>query len=134
MAMGTNIKTYYQGTWHDGDRMIMNAADHGAWLGTTVFDGARMFDGLAPDLGAHCARINRSAEALMITPTVETADMVEMVREGLKRYPAGAPVYIRPMYWALEGGDLGIVPKTGATGFAISLEEMPMPPPRPPAP
>lgn len=35
---------------------------------------------------------------------------------------------IRPMYWALEGGDLGIVPRPGATGFAICLEEIPMAP------
>ncbi|KIN63712.1 Branched-chain amino acid aminotransferase [Sulfitobacter noctilucicola] len=129
MATGTNIKTFFDGTWHDGDRMVMNAADHGAWLGTTVFDGARLFDGLSPDLEKHCARINRSAEALMITPTVSTEEMVETVREGLKSYNKNQPVYIRPMYWALAGDDLGIVPRAGATGFAISLEEIPMAPP-----
>jgi branched-chain amino acid aminotransferase len=64
----------------------------------------------------------------MITPTVEAADMVEIVWEGLRAYPKEAALYIRPMYWALDGGDLGIVPKEGATGFAISLEEIPMPP------
>ncbi|KIN60194.1 Branched-chain amino acid aminotransferase [Sulfitobacter noctilucae] len=126
MATGTNIKTYYDGAWHDGDRMVINAADHGAWLGTTVFDGARLFDGLSPDLEKHCARINRSAEALMITPTVSTNDMVAMIREGLASYAKDQPVYIRPMYWALEGDELGIVPRPGATGFAISLEEIPM--------
>jgi branched-chain amino acid aminotransferase len=62
----------------------------------------------------------------MITPTVSTDDMVEIVREGLAAYPKDAAIYIRPMYWAIEGGDLGIVPKPGATGFAISLEEIPM--------
>jgi branched-chain amino acid aminotransferase len=129
MATGTNIKTYFEGKWHDGDRMIMNAADHGAWLGTTVFDGARLFDGLYPDLEKHCARINRSAEALMITPTVRTEYMIEMVREGLASYRKDQSVYIRPMYWALEGDDLGIVPREGATGFAICLEEIPMAPP-----
>jgi branched-chain amino acid aminotransferase len=30
----------------------MRAADHGAWQGTTVFDGARYVDGIAPDLMA----------------------------------------------------------------------------------
>ncbi len=129
MATGTNIKTYFDGTWHDGDVSIIKAADHGAWLGTTVFDGARLFDGLSPDLEAHCARINRSARALMITPTVEVADMVAMVREGLESYPRDVAVYIRPMYWALEGDELGIVPREGATGFAISLEQIPMAPP-----
>ena len=129
MATGTHIKTYFEGAWHDGDLMIMKAADHGSWLGTTVFDGARLFDGLAPDLEAHCARINRSAAALMITPTVKTSDMVALVREGLKSYPRDVAVYIRPMYWALEGDDLGVVPRPGATGFAISLEQIPMAPP-----
>jgi len=129
MATGTNIKTYYNGAWHDGDQMIMTAADHGAWLGTTVFDGARLFDGLAPDVEAHCARINRSARALMITPTVETEDMIEIVREGLKSYSKDQAVYIRPMYWALAGDELGIVPREGATGFAVCLEEIPMAPP-----
>lgn len=129
MATGTNIHTYFEGTWHKGDLSVMKAADHGAWLGTTVFDGARLFDGLAPDVEAHCARINRSAAALMITPTVDADRMVEIVREGLAFYPKGAAVYIRPMYWALAGDELGIIPLKDATGFAISLEEIPMAPP-----
>ena len=126
MATGTDIRTYFEGTWHEGDIPVMKAADHGSWLGTTVFDGARMVDGLIPDIEAHCARVNRSAKALMIDPTVEADAMVEIVREGLSAYAPGTAVYIRPMYWALEGGDLGIVPKPGATGFCISLEAIPM--------
>ncbi|MEJ2028542.1 MAG: branched-chain amino acid aminotransferase [Maritimibacter sp.] len=128
MATGTNIRTYFEGTWHEGDAMIMRAADHGSWLGTTVFDGARYFDGIAPDLEAHLARVNRSAEALMITPSVTTEEMLEITWEGLRLYPKEAAVYIRPMYWAIEGGDLGIVPKPGSTGFAISLEVIPLAP------
>ena len=128
MATGTNVSTYFNGAWHDEDAMIMRAADHGSWLGTTVFDGARQFEGVTPDLEAHCARVNRSAEALMITPTVTTDEMIEITREGLARYAPGTPVYIRPMYWALEGGDLGVAPKQGETGFAVCLEEIPMAP------
>lgn len=128
MATGTHIRTYFDGQWHDGDVMIMRAADHGSWLGTTVFDGARYVNGMAPDLDAHCARVNHSAKALMITPTVATADMVALVREGLEAYGPDEAVYIRPMYWALDGGDLGVNPKEGATGFAICLEAIPMAP------
>ncbi|MCJ7871267.1 branched-chain amino acid aminotransferase [Phaeobacter sp. J2-8] len=128
MATGTDIRTYFQGQWHDGDLAVMKAADHGSWLGTTVFDGARMVNGLTPDLDRHCARVNRSAEALMITPTVSPDDMVAIIREGLASYAPGTAVYIRPMYWALEGDFLGIVPKAGVTGFAISLEAIPMAP------
>jgi branched-chain amino acid aminotransferase len=129
MATGTDIRTWFGGRWHDGDVPIMRAADHGSWLGTSVFDGARRFEGVAPDLAAHCERVNRSAEALMITPTMSTDAMVEIAREGLKLYPADQAVYIRPMYWALDGDDLGVAPKVGATGFAMCLEAIPMAPP-----
>lgn len=128
MATGTNIRTYFEGRWHDGDVPVMRAADHGMWLGSSVFDGARWFDGRVPDLAAHCARVNRSAEALMITPTVSPEDMVQIVEEGLKAYRPDEAVYIRPMYWALDGGPLGVLPKTGATGFAVCLEQIPMAP------
>jgi len=128
MATGTNLRTYFEGQWHDGDIAVMKAADHGSWLGTTVFDGARMAHGLVPDLERHLDRVNRSAEALMITPTVATDEMLNIVREGLRAYPKDAAVYIRPMYWALEGGDLGVAPKPGATGFCVSLEQIPLAP------
>jgi branched-chain amino acid aminotransferase len=128
MAAGTNIKTYFNGAWHDGNVAIMSAADHGAWLGSNVFDGARYFDGVAPDLEAHCERVNRSAEALMITPTVSTSDMVQIVWEGLKTCPPEKPVYIRPMYWGIDLG-FSIVPDPDKTGFCICLEEIPMAPP-----
>jgi len=128
MATGTDIRTYFNGQWHDGDLPIMRAADHGAWLGSTVFDGARYVNGMAPDLEAHCARVNRSAEALMITPTVATQEMVGIVREGLAAYPRDTAVYIRPMYWGIDGDPTAIIPSRDSTGFAICLEAIPMPP------
>lgn len=128
MATGTNIRTYFNGQWHSGDVPVMKAADHGAWLGSTVFDGARYVNGMAPDLEAHCARVNRSAEALMITPTVATQEMVGLIREGLATYPRAAAVYIRPMYWGIDGDPTAIIPSPDSTGFAICLEEIPMPP------
>ncbi|ETD80543.1 branched-chain amino acid aminotransferase [Rhodobacter capsulatus] len=128
MAFGTNIRTWFEGRWHEGDVAVMRAADHGIWQGSSVFDGARLFDGLVPDLDLHCARVNRSAAALMITPTIDPAEMVGIAREGLRKYAKGAAVYVRPMYWALDGSDLGVAPQEGATGFALCLEEVPMPP------
>lgn len=126
MAVGNNIRTFFNGTWHDQDMPIMKAADHGSWLGTTVFDGARYFEGIAPDLEAHCARLNRSAEALMVRPTVSTLVMVEIVKEGLKAFSNTSAVYIRPMYWAIDGDQTAIVPRPDETGFAVCLEEIAM--------
>lgn len=128
MATGTNINTWYDGAWHRGDVMVMRAADHGAWLGSGVFDGARYFNGCAPDLLAHCQRVNRSAEAMMLKPSVTAEDMVDIVAEGLKNYAPDAAVYIRPMYWGISGDVTAIVPDPGEVGFAISLEEIPMAP------
>ena len=126
MATGTKIRTYFNGTWHDEDVPIMRAADHGSWLGSSVFDGARFFDGRAPDLLAHCERVNRSAQALMITPTLKAAEILEIAREGLKAYDPSEAVYIRPMYWALDGDATAIVPNANTTGFALCLEAIPM--------
>lgn len=128
MAVGKNIRTYFNGTWQDEDLPVMRAADHGSWLGSSVFDGARFVNGLAPDLVAHCARVNRSAEALMLTPTVSTEDMVAIVWDGLKAFAPGAAVYIRPMYWGIHGDASAIAPSPDETGFAICLEEIPMAP------
>ena len=128
MATGNNILTYINGTWHTGNIPIINAADHGAWLGSNVFDGARYFNGVAPDLLAHCQRVNNSAEALMLKPSVEANDMVEIIWEGLKQYEADAAVYIRPMYWAIDGDLTAIVPNQESIGFAICLEQIPLAP------
>ena len=48
MAVGTNIWTWWDGRWQQGDIPVMKAADHGTWLGTLVFDGARAFEGQRP--------------------------------------------------------------------------------------
>lgn len=129
MSFGKNIRTWFEGQWHEGDIPVMRAADHGLWQGSNVFDGARLFDGLIPDLDSHMARVNRSAAALMITPTIETEAMVEFAREGLRKYEKGAAVYVRPMYWAVNASELGVSPAQNSTNFALCLEEVPMPDP-----
>ncbi|WP_435141180.1 branched-chain amino acid aminotransferase [Pseudopelagicola sp. nBUS_19] len=126
MAVGTNIRTYFNGSWYDGDAPIIRAADHGAWLGSNAFDGARFFDGMVPDLDKHCARVNQSAKALMLKPTVAVGEMIDIIREGVKAYNQRSAVYIRPMYWGIGGDITAIVPSQDETGFAICLEQIPL--------
>ena len=128
MAVGDVIWTWFKGDWHQGDLPIMNAADHGTWLGSLVFDGARAFDGLAPDLEPHMARVNASARVMGLNPTLTTDELVALVRDGLARFDPGAPVYIRPMYWSTEGGRGVVVPDPDSTAFSLCLEQVPMPP------
>ncbi len=126
MASGKNIKTYFNGTWHDGDKYILRAADHGAWLGSSVFDGARFFEGATPDLLLHCERVNNSAKAMMLDPAVTPDEMVEIIKEGLSSFDKSTSVYIRPMYWALDGAESLVLPKENSTAFSICLEQIPM--------
>ncbi len=122
MAFGSKVRTYFNGTWHDGDVPVMGAADHGAWLGSSVFDGARYFDGVAPDLLAHCRRVNASAEALMLTPSVSAEEMVEIIWDGIRGFDWDDAIYLRPMYWGIDGDKTAIVPE-GMAKFAVCLEE-----------
>lgn len=106
--------------------MVMRAADHGSWLGSSVFDGARYFQGAAPDLLAHFERVNRSAEALMLTPSKTPQEMMDLTAEGLQRYRPEDAIYIRPMYWGIDGDHTAIVPDSDTVGFALVLEQIPM--------
>lgn len=126
MASGINIRTFFEGKWHEGNIPVMRAADHGAWLGSTVFDGARYFDGMAPDLDLHSARVNRSAEAMLLTPTMAAQEIEGIAREGFKLYDKNAALYVRPMYWGVEDDGYGLGPHKDYTGFALCLEEIPM--------
>lgn len=42
MAENRAMRTYYKGEWHEGDVRILGAASHATWLGSLVFDGARL--------------------------------------------------------------------------------------------
>lgn len=128
MALLPNRKilTWFEGEWHEGNVLILGAADHGTWLGTMIFDGARAFEGVTPDLDMHCARANHSAVAMGMRPTMETGRMVELAREGVARFPKESALYIRPMYWSREGGASTVDPDPESTAFALCLEEAAM--------
>ncbi len=129
MALGKTIWTYFKGTWHEGDIPVMNAADHATWLGTLVFDGARRFDGVSPDLDRHCQRVNNSALTMGLKPMVSTSDMVALCEEGMANFAPDDSIYIRPMYWSTDGGVSAVLADPESTVFAICLESLPMPAP-----
>lgn len=129
MAFGTHIRTFFEGRWHEGDIPVMRAADHGIWQGSSVFDGARWFEGVTPDLDRHAARLNHSAEAMLITPLLTGEEIAAIAQEGLHAYARDEAVYVRPMYWALDGDRLGVAPNPDSTAFCLCLEAVPMPGP-----
>lgn len=126
MAMGKTISTWVDGRWHDGNVAVMGAADHGAWQGTLVFDGARTFEGVTPDLDLHCARIVRSAQAMAMTPPATAGEIEAILREGVRRYPAGTHLYLRPMMWSQHCSASYVDPLPDSTAFCICIEDIPM--------
>jgi branched-chain amino acid aminotransferase len=118
--------TFFDGDWHEGNIPIMGARTHAAWLGSSVFDGARAFEGVTPDLDLHCARVNQSATALRLKPVVPTGRWVDLVADGRKRFDKDAALYIRPMYWAEHGGALLVAPNPDSTAWCLTLYEAPM--------
>ncbi len=122
--------TFFEDAWHEGNVPIMGARTHAAWLGTSVFDGARAFEGVTPDLDLHCARVNQSATAMCLKPVVPVETWRGLVREGIKRFEADAALYIRPMYWAEQGSAKGLVqPDPESTRWCLTLFVAPMPKP-----
>jgi len=126
VASSQKILTFHDGKWQQGSVPVMRSADHGSWLGTLVFDGARYFKGVAPDLHAHCDRVNRSASSLAMLPTMSTEEITEKVYEGLQQFADDAAIYIRPMYWSTGYGDGFISADPDSTDFCLCLQEIPM--------
>ena len=129
MALGGEIHTFYEGAWHGGNTPIMGAADHGTWQGTMVFDGARRFDGVTPDLDFHCARLVASAQTMGLELSVTADELMGLAQDGLKRIAPEHAVYVRPMAWSTEGSPAIIDADPGSARFAICLEALPMPQP-----
>jgi branched-chain amino acid aminotransferase len=121
--------TFFEGDWHEGDVRIMGPRTHACWLGSMVFDGARAFEGVAPDLDLHCARVNASAPKLHLKPVVPTQTWIELARDGIKRFGRGAELYIRPMYWAESGPPGGIRHDPDSTRWCLCVYEAPLPKP-----
>ena len=121
--------TFFEGDWSDGNKPILGPRTHAAWLGSMVFDGARAFEGVTPDLELHCARVNRSAESFFLRPVVPVDTWVGLARDGLKRFDKGAELYIRPMYWAESGPAGGIRHDPASTRWCLCIYEAALPKP-----
>lgn len=118
--------TYVDGDWHEGNVGLIGPRSHAMWLASCVFDGARWFEGVAPDLDLHAKRVNSSAIALGLRPTMTVEEIVGLTWYGLKRFDGKTAVYIRPMYWAEHGGYMGVPSDPASTRFCLCLYEAPM--------
>jgi branched-chain amino acid aminotransferase len=131
MANWSETWTFFEGQWHHGNPPIMGPRSHAFWLASTVFDGARVFEGVAPDLDLHCQRLVRSAENLGMKAGITAEAIVALTHEGRKKFGADKALYVKPMVWAEGEGASTILPDPEDCRFALCLFEAPMPTPRP---
>ncbi|MBX6322286.1 MAG: branched-chain amino acid aminotransferase [Rhodospirillaceae bacterium] len=117
---------FIDGRWEEGNPAIMRAWDHATWLGAAVFDGARAFEGVTPDLDRHCERAVRSAAALGLRSPMSAGEMREILLDGVARFPKGTALYLRPFLWSTEGW---MAPDPASTRIVLSCVEAPMPEP-----
>ena len=130
LACSSATWTYFEDQWHEGNVPIMGPRTHAAWLCSIVFDGARAFESVTPDLELHCARVNESAKKMFLKPTVPTETWVKLAHEGVARFPKDAALYIRPMYWAEKEGPWVQAHDPESTRWCLSIYEAPMRPPK----
>lgn len=118
---------FWEGSWVDGNPGIMGPMSHGAWMASTVFDGARVFEHRAPDLDKHCERLIVSAHNMGLQPVVTAQEIYELVLDGARRFAPGASLYVRPMFWAESGF---VAPDPASTRFCLTLHESALPEPK----
>lgn len=127
--------TWYKGEWHSGNPMLMGPMTHAPWLGSCVFDGARAFEGVAPDLDQHCERIVRSATSFGLKIVKSAPEIEALIREGIAKFPKEAQLYLRPMFWGggrlrrcRSGGDrvLGVGLRSAAAEAQWLLGDLPL--------
>jgi branched-chain amino acid aminotransferase len=123
--------TFLDGDWHEGNFPMLGPRSHAAWLGSMVFDGARAFEGVTPDLTLHLARVNDSAAKFGLKPLVTVDSWMGLVSDGLKLFPTNSELYIRPMYWAEAGPAGGIRADPESTRWCLCLYEAAIPKARP---
>jgi len=119
--------------WHDGkwyedqQPKLLGPMDHAMWMATLAFDGARAFDGLAPDLDRHCARLIDSTRKMLLEPTLSAGEVHDLCLQAVRRLPHDVPLYVRPMFYAMRGF---VTPEPDSTDFALAVYASPMPEPR----
>ena len=126
MADWSQTWTFFEGQWHEGNVPLWGVRTHAIWLGSSVFDGARVIEGVATDLDLHCTRVNASAKTMHLKPLVSTDEWLGLVHDGIKKFAPETKLYVRPMYWAERAGPQSLPGDPDSTRFALSLYDTPM--------
>lgn len=116
--------TWIDGHWIEGNPPLLGPMTHATWMASVVFDGARSFRRLAPDLDMHCARVVQSADVMGLISPVTAEEIERLAWEGIEQFGDDAELYIRPLMYSEEGF---VVAVPESTRFILSVFEAPLP-------
>ena len=122
--MRTGPISWIEGEWFEGNPPVLGPMSHSWWMASNVFDGARAFGRLVPDLDRHCARLIESAKVFHMEPPVTAEEIARLSWEGVEQFAEDAELYIRPMMFFDEGF---ILPASGSTRFLLTIFPSPLP-------
>ncbi len=115
---------WYNGTWSEEQPILTGPMDHAFWMSTVVFDGARSIQRRVPDLDLHCERLIRSAKSMLLQPTLSAEAVCQLSIDAVRKMPADAELYIRPMFFARTGF---VSPDPESTDFVLAVYDSPLP-------
>jgi len=115
---------WFNGEWHDGSKLIMSSMSQSYMHGSTIFDGARAYNNVIPDLHKHCERLINSSKIFGLSLPVSKEELITLCKEGVKYFEDSAELYVRPSIFCDEGF---LIPDAKSSKLAITIFRAPMP-------
>ena len=119
-----NSIVWFNEEWHDGSKPIMSSMSQSYMHGSTIFDGARVYNNTIPDLHKHCERLINSSKVMGLSVLISKERLIELCKEGVKFFEDGAELYIRPSVFCDEGF---LIPDAKSSKLVITIFRAPMP-------
>ena len=119
-----NSIVWFNEEWHDGSKPIMSSMSQSYMHGSTIFDGARVYNNTIPDLHKHCERLINSSKVMGLSVPISKERLIELCKEGVKFFEDGAELYIRPSVFCDEGF---LIPDAKSSKLVITIFRAPMP-------
>jgi branched-chain amino acid aminotransferase len=116
--------TFHNGAWHEGNAPLFGPMVHSLWMASAVFDGARAYGRLAPDLDRHCRRVIESAKSFGMSPDITAQEIEALAWQGIEKFPEDAELYIRPLFYFADGF---VTPVLDSATFMLTIFVAPMP-------
>ena len=100
--MTADSYTFHDGAWHEGNPPMFGPMVHSLWMASAVFDGARAFGRVAPDLDRHCERVIESAKLFGMTPEISAQEIENLAWHGIEKFPEDVELWGTPARGKLE--------------------------------